>query len=191
MEKAAVLEIIREEGNKESDAKKLFSNLRIRLANEVASTLIRGSTSHERFGLFIDLSDAEAFLINVYKCVPGERIVITPNQLSDAYSAILTSYEFLLAEYETTSEFFKTAWPKEIILEMLCTLSLEREDVVQRLLTENRVLFDARRAGHFIDLVRRAQTGLVGEVVMSDYCREMNEALAVVREVFGIKKKTI
>lgn len=191
MEKAAVLQVIREEGNKESDAKKLFSNLRIRLANEVASTLIRGSTSHERFGLFIDLSDAEAFLINVYKCVPGEQIVVSPSQLSDTYSAILQSYEFLLAEYETTSELFKTAWPKEVILEMMCVLSLEREDVTQKLSTEGRLQFDAKRAGHFIDLVRRAQTGLVGEVMMSDYCREMNEALAVVREVFGIKKKTI
>ncbi len=191
MEKAVILQIIREEGNKESDAKKLFSNLRIRLANEVASTLIRGSTSHERFGFFIDLSDAEAFLINVYKCVPGERIVVSPNQLSDAYSAILQSYEFLLAEYETTSELFKTAWPKEVILEMMCVLSLEREDVTQKLSTEGRLQFDAKRAGHFIDLVRRAQTGLVGEIIMSDYCREMNEALAVVREVFGIKKKSI
>ena len=191
MHKANVLQIIREEGDKESDAKKMFANVRLRLANEVASTLIRGSTSPERLGLFIDLSDTEAFLINIYKCVPGERIVVSPSQLSDAYGTILKSYEFLLAEYETTSEFFKTAWPKEVILEMMCMLSLEREDVTQKLSTEGRLQFDAKRAGYFIDLLRRAQTGLVGEVMMSDYCREMNEALAVVREVFGIKKKYI
>ena len=191
MKKAAVLEIIREEGNKESDAKKMFSNLRTRLANEVASTLIRGSTSPERFELFLNLGGTEAFLINIYRSVPGQQLVITPNQLPDTYRTILKSYEFLLVEYETTSEFFKTAWPKEIILEMLCTLSLECEDAERKLFEENRLQFDAKRAGYFIDLVRRAQTGLVGEVLMSDYCREMNEALAVVREVFGIQRKSI
>lgn len=180
-----VLKIFTEERVRNKSLVDAIVETRIRLSTEVALRMIRPLISQEHWEIFLELVRGEAFWLRVFQYREGSTLAVDINKLSSAYKVIERAYESLLDEYANTSEYFQSAWPRDVLLEMACTIAVARETAIDELMSADTTEFYKNRAKHFVDIIHWAQVGFAGEIVMSEYSQEVNNALAVVRSLLG------
>lgn len=181
MHEADVVRIVKEELGKNSNRGEATIQIEVRIGTEIASRIFRPALSTEQWGIFLTCVQAEPVLHRINYHVGEPIVVIKSPQCFAMFGALEKAYMFLLNTIESTSDYFQKNWPKELLLQTACSLSVARDTIRSEYENAENVGFSSKDAKRIVNCIRCAQVGIAGEILMNEYVREANTTLKIMK----------
>lgn len=183
MKSSDVIRILVEEFKERKNPIDAIVETRIRISEIIAVKSVKSAISEDRWKLFKRLIKSESTWLRIIQCKEGSFLVIDGEALSDAYESVERACELLLDEYEKNSEYFKSTWGRDQLVDIACSFSTEREKVVYEFTNEDMTAFSKNRADSFLDIIHWMQLGLAGDEPMNKFIEEINVALRLIATI--------
>ena len=181
MREMDVVRIVKEELEKNSNRGEATIQIEIRIGTEIASRIFKSALSPERWDIFLTCVQVEPVLHRINYHAGEPIIVIHSPQCFGMFEALEKAYMLLLNATESTSDYFQKSWPKELLLQTACSLSVARDTIQSEYENSEHIGFSSKDATRLVNCIRCAQVGLAGEVLMDEYVREANMTLKIMK----------